>query len=69
MDASIPGEICSGSVYTKEELIARAGWGKAAWLSAQKAGLQVQRRNRRAYVTGEAFISYINAAPTNEPVA
>lgn len=69
MVTAAPGEITANAIYSKPELMARAGWGRAAWLAARKAGLQVVQRNRRSYVTGAAFIQYCTAAPAADQKA
>jgi len=59
------GEIVANAAYSKQELMARAGWGKAAWQSARSNGLRVVQRNRRSYVLGQDFILYLTAAPSS----
>ena len=58
------GQIVENAVYTKEEVMKRMNWGKTSWLSAQKAGLKVSRKHRRAFVLGKDMIDYLVTAPS-----
>lgn len=59
ISTSRPGEILPGALYSREEAVARLGWGKAAWRSALHDGLPVFYRGGRAYVFADDLIQFI----------
>lgn len=51
--------ILTTAVYTKSQLKERAGIGETAYQQAQKAGLVVRHVHGRSFITGQAWLNYV----------
>lgn len=58
-----------GTIYAKEEFLARTGLKQAAWLAAVRSGLRVSRVHGRVYVRGDAWLTYAEKHESGELVA
>lgn len=56
-----------GEAYSKSEFMKRVGgWTETAWKTAKRRGLITVETAGRAYVTGDAFLDYIEGLVPSE---
>ena len=54
-----PGVISPDEIYRKDEFLSRVGWNEDAWRTAKRKGLKTIEAQRRVYVVGSAFQTYL----------
>lgn len=59
-DKTKAGPIQKDTIYPKDNLMGRLGWGDYAMRSARRSGLKVIRAGKSIFIRGEDFIDWLN---------
>lgn len=60
------GGIDPSMLYRRDELLARLGWGSAAYRTAIRQGLRTFESGRRTFILGSDLVAYVKATSTAE---